>query len=540
MANYDKKNGKKNDNNSNKRGYPEFKDSKESKKNYSKTNDPSWYIKDAQRLNDVGRINFSWPTGNRIKVVDDASPSPYTQYLNSESVPGVMAIYLKPFVGMSRSKYSPLNLGAAENYSFIRYKNSGHANYEQADLMKYYIAMGQVHQMYEWGKRLYGVLNTYSPDNRYYPRAIVQAMGFDWDDFILHIADLRSYLNNARKRIMSRNIPAGFGYLDRTRWLYSGLYCDSTTAKAQTYLFTPESFFLYMEPDEVKESFGVDIDSSILLSTSVPTRGHAINYDTYTGYLNKFIGNVMDVEDFGIMSGDVEKAYGGSLATLEVIDDDYKVYPVYDSNVLSQIHNATLLNLNITGLDPDQSFTSLDFIYQSTDNPTWGALMYTPTMGANETATIPVYEGYRLLDIDKDGKDITPSDVIESTRLMTQVSRHEGENLLYIEQCGTEIATGASIGVLVTTNGVTDIKWFDDYTYATELNIGTAAGRNKVLNYSPAQAFDWCPRAILLWNANGTPIGRSMYGDIANVAILDAHDLDKIHENVILDNMGVK
>jgi hypothetical protein len=508
----------------------------------SRTNDPSWYINDPQRLNDVGRINFSWPTGNIIDVLP-GSTTDEGKLVNNRALPGVMALELHPFFGMSTNRFSPLNVGASALYSFDRYQNSGHANYEEADFMKYLIANGQAYSCFEWAKRLYGTLNLYTPTNKYYPRAIVEAQGFDFEDMLHHIADLRAFLNNARKRILTRRIPANFGYLDRTRWLYSGLFVDGTSAKAQTYLYTPFSFFMFFTSKDMKDMFGVDIDGSVLLNVPVrQTADTKLKFEDLVTYMNTMMGQILVQEDFGIMSGDVEKAWGSNIASLEEITDDFRVLPVFDQHVIDQIHNTTILNLNLEDeTSAVDSFTNLDFMFQSTDSDeNYGALIYNPVISAKTPRAIEMYEGERIMDFSHD--DVQPGDILEASRLMVTVTKHYGQNLLEIDHCGTEICLRASVATIVR-DPLTrrhSIEWTNEYSYASFPNITTESGREFISHLSDVQAFDKGPRSYVFLDNDGSLAGLLKLSDLQNIAIINDHDLAKLHEAVLLDNFGIR
>lgn len=143
----------------------------------SKPNDPRWYAQNPQLLRDTASFPYSWPLGNKLNLGQHAPE------INKGSIPGIMGIYTAPTFGWADNPNSPINVAARNVYSYVRHANSGHANYDAPDLMLYLCAMDSIYSYLSYLKRVYGVVSTYSYTNRYYPKAVIQAMHVDSTTF---------------------------------------------------------------------------------------------------------------------------------------------------------------------------------------------------------------------------------------------------------------------------------------------------------------------------------------------------------------------
>lgn len=388
-------------------------------------NSPSWYFKDSQILNDVASFSFNTPVGTRLHfdkyhvpndtVVNNASTS---------SVPGVLAVYIGLTAGVAENAQSPVNLGATNVYSYVRYKNSGSANYDSPDLMLYLIAMDSLYAAWNWMKRIYGYVSSYSQRNTYMPRAYAEADCVDFDDIIANLADFRGWLNIKAQEIAAFCVPATMSYMVRHSWLFSNVYTDSNTAKAQQYMYTPAWFYEYDETSSPQGGLLVPV------AVNFPRTPNKWTFAALQNLLNGMLEAMNYSEDIGIMSGDILKAYSQSgLFTLSSIPDDYKVMPVFSEEVLTQIENAQVF---------DMMETSELSQFNITQDPNTNYLKCTPRF----TTNVPRQGGYLNFHWDNP----TPEQVIVASRLKPSflVQGTGGSTVSVLTSVGSEIAVGAT------------------------------------------------------------------------------------------------
>lgn len=453
-------------------------------------NDPKWYFKDEKILQDVASFSYSTPLGVDIRDYMTYAPtggsSSAPSYLTGglTTIPGVMAIQLAPVPGIAVDAQDPVNLAAQNIYTFIRYKNSGHANYDAPDLMLYLLAMDSAYTMWNWMKRIYGYTSTYSQVNRYKPRAYAAADNVDLDDVYLNLADFRAYLNMAAGRLSAFCVPAVMTYMVRHSWLFSNIWTDAETRKAQNYMYVPSFYYQY---DETSSPKGGKLVAKNILYTK-PSKLYTVN--DLISMLDGIINALQYSEDIGIMSGDILKAYGeGSLFTVSTFDADYRVDAAYHRGVLSQIENS----MPATVLYQHATLSSFDIV----QDPNTNYIKFQPT--ASWTAgQVNERLGYHL---NFHWDNPTAEDVIEATRLMwTGAQTSTG---IKITSCGSEIplscdiyyyAQADSISVPYSQGAALSLKKFGfrqaiEVQYkGSDVDLPTLA-----MQVWLSVAFDWCP-----------------------------------------------
>lgn len=465
----------------------------------STSNDPQWYFKDKQILNDVASFSFNQPLGRDIHFTNFHTPTSTPGYNNNcvglSAVPGLMAVSIGLTVGVSDSAQSPVNLAAVNAYSYVRYKNSGAANYDQTDLMLYYIALDSVYACWNWMKRIYGMAATYSSRNMYMPRAYMMANGVDYDDIMQNLADFRGWLNIKAQEIASYCIPATMTYNVRHSWLFANVFKDSNTAKAQQYMYVPAWFFQY---DETTSPKGGQLN--VVPITINQTAGY--KFADLKNILNGMLEALNYSEDIGIMSGDILKAYGeGGLFTLSSIPDDYRVEPVYSEEVLTQIEN----------LQPYDVPSAQIQQFAITQDPDTNFIISKPTITGRNNPRSGGYLNFHW-------QDPTPEQVMVATRLKYTTVTTEPSTTIFTSM-GTELATGVMMygmmkgdysthynDVLEGNTNPLVIHWIaaQDISYpvvgTTTAQLRAIAGYLTMIGW--LIAFDWGPAFMIGYQTN--------------------------------------
>ena len=313
----------------------------------SQDNDPSWYSLNGQLLKDAASFPYAWPLGNRLSL------GQFGGKLNKGSLPGVFAMHWMPTIGYGGDATSAVNVASINTYTKVRHDNSGHANYDHADYMMYLLAMDSVYAFHSWMRRVYGVALTYSNVNRYYPRAVIKAMGVDFDSIQKNLADFRQYINTFAVKASALAVPAKMSIMSKHYWMSQGLFFDSQQDKPQTYLFNPLGFYKFAitagETPVGKLDFipmfgktkvgGFDVPCA-----STDSDATALTLESIVAYGDALLAPIISDEDFGIMSGDTLKSFGvGGCFTLPITEETYTVTPIYSGEVLDQIQNATFV-----------------------------------------------------------------------------------------------------------------------------------------------------------------------------------------------------
>lgn len=436
-------------------------DTRKAQADSKKDNDWQWYAHNEQLLRDVASFSYSWPTGAELNI-------PSHRGLDSSSIPGIMAFYLNPAVGFAASPMSPLNTAARNIYSFVRHANAGHSNYDAPDLMLYLLAMDSAYSLVSFMKRAYGLLSVFTYENRYYSDAILTANRLDPDDFRMHMADFRAFINTYAVRIGSMCIPSSMSYMARHMWMYENVYLDSDTAKAQTYLYAPNAFY----------KFGLDTEGNGMLQYTRFSRENDTpwTFKLLAQFALDLIEPILSSEDCNIMSGDILKAFGADgVFKLVGIPENYQCLPTYSPEVQSQIENLTMMGnvVDDTTYDPTINYTPN--VYQvvveggsTTGIDAWlkSKPNFTPLQdyrnqinnitqspsakeavisAALESQIMSAFTSDRFVNFHHD--DVTPADAMVATRLTNMLVQDLSvENVVYYsETLGSEYVTHAAV-----------------------------------------------------------------------------------------------
>nr|QXV86449.1 capsid protein [Rat picobirnavirus] len=386
----------------------------------SRENDPLWYTLNDQLLFDAANIPYSWPLGGQLNLGEFGSD------LNNQAIPGIFAIYTMPSIGNAQDPNAPVNTAMRNIYSYIRHANSGAANYDAPDLMMYLLAMDSCYAFLAWMKRIYGVIQTYNPENRYYPMGIIQSMTVNFDDIQRNLADFRMYINVFANKIGSMCIPASMSYMAKHAWMYEGIYLDGVSAKSQTYLFNPYGFLYY---DLYKYDGNGEDTRGVLKLMPMTGRSALLTREDIYSIGNALINPILASQDFNIMSGDILKAFGeANVVKAEEIPESYAVLPTYSMEVLDQIENLIMVG-DVAA--PHPYATDVDFVLngigsvivdQSTQLDTgflYNRMHFTENDEPQSATIRPTGFNYLMSDkiITFQYDEITTANTMEATRL---------------------------------------------------------------------------------------------------------------------------
>lgn len=528
----------------------------------SSANDPMWYAQNAQLLSDYASLPFGAPLGLTMDASLNLGDRP-------TALPGVMALYYEPTIGIAQNETDAVTIAARNIYSFVRHANSGHTNYDAPDLMLYLLAMDSVYMFHEYMKRALGVVLDYTPTNRYYPRALLQAMGIDPEDLSAHIADFRGYINEFAVRMGSLCVPNSMSYMARHSWMASGLYTDAANSdKAQTYMYVPYAFYV----------FGLNAQSGAgeLRCTQLfdPTRFKNFANDTplltfedLRTFGNTLLTPIITNEDMNIMSGDILKAFTDSgIVKVSGVLDGYMVLPVYSAEVLSQIENCTILGWPLTSNVVQQNtavgggYLSATYTGYATASTTLTSMPDSVQFGDKMWSLL---EDSRLLNFHHN--PVSPADVMVATRLSAVCDVPAGKPTIL--QAGSAIvqdANGnnvATVPMQVTYCGSELVTYANFYYYqkvgSLPLALNTATVKSVMWHYgggtlweisamSGLEAFDWHP-IVYPGLLSAPPIGTGItiqgaywpMVDIDTYTTITPNILRNLHTTAILSEFSV-
>lgn len=514
-------------------------------------NDPSWYNIDKQMVKDTAQISFNNPLGAKVASIG-----------GDKYIPGIMAIKLGHTVGINAAA----NNAAKNIYAYVRYANSGSKNYEPNDIMAYILQMCDVYSYHAYLCRIYSLALTAKGHNKYYFDGMLQACGVDPQDIRDNLANLRAFINSYAMRANAFYAPKNIPLFQRRYWLYVNIFKDMPIKKSQEYLFNPYTIGLY------------DDTTSILRAQGYKAWSEDTNTATGLGSFKKLkqfgdtiINTLLSSASFGIMSGDILKAYGESnVHTLPSIDANFHIESIYSAEVLSQIHNASFL-----GEVQSEAITIRQFDiacpaggtilqgFRGTSTSTEGKFL--AAIHAAPDSTISVNMHNKILNFYKD--DPTPDDLMVATRLMTipedfnasSFTATTGGATFYepdgssvnitraittINAVGTEIAMYCDIYTFKA-DGTFEKTWIpcEFISYPETVAIGNMNAsllqqlKNIIKYFDVASKFDYCPIFYPVDSLTGEVKFNNM--EAANTASINEQVLSNMHYTAVLSEYGI-
>lgn len=397
--------------------------------------------------------------------------------------------------------------------------NSGAKNYDQADLMLYLMALDSAYMYWNWMKRIYGYLRTYSQYNKYMPRAYAEAESLQFDDLISNLSDFRLYINQTAAKLSAFCVPAVFPLFIRHSWMCSNIYKDSGLLKSQQYMFIPSYVYKY---DETGSEYGGQ-----LIPVQVTGFSTYLKFSDIVTTMNSIIDAIAYSEDIGVMSGDILKAYGQEkLFKLPTLEPDYMVEPVYNEEVLNQMHNSTTtVPFNVT--------TS----WKITQDPTTGFLTFNPSF-----APTPVVFKRQIINMPWD--NVTPANTMVGTRLITVLKENSQTSIANpeLDACGSEIVIKNRI-LTMFTNGTFGVLDVSNHNFLINTNISGSSNPSLpfgLVHLGRVSQFDWHP-LYYMWAQTAEHVFTycGTLGDVSNYTLMNSEDISKLHYTAIMSEFNI-
>lgn len=498
----------------------------------SRTNDLSWYTNFPNYAKDVATLAFGVPVGQPV----------YVQGQDSVANDGIMTLLFTPSIGVSTDLTSPINRQATRFYTYLRSVQRAAASYDSADVMMYMLALDSAYTYWAFMRRIYGIAQLFTPTNKYYPRRLLLAMGVD-PSIANNLADFRAYINRYALNIGRYAMPKSFDITQRHMWMCSGLYLDSNTTRAQTYMFVPTRLFQW---DNTVTSGSQLAGVELVQASNVSSAANLFTLETLQEFGSNLIRNLENDEDTMNISGDLFRAYGQSgLLLVEETKDNYAVAPVYDQTVLSQIENCT-----ITG----RISTATCKITQdpSVNN---GAIIFQPSalLGNNLNigdSTTPIY-GRNYIAVSKNTPinahwdSPNPGQVMEMTRLMARCANNTSpfagasESYVPLTQTGTDIVNMVQI-IVPGRNDSSAYSVITLYSNTIWLNSsGTPFSVNGASIIAHMMQFDWAPMLYLVIYTGNAANLESVAADVDNFTVVSEDQMYNIHEAALLSVLDI-
>lgn len=500
----------------------------------SRTNDVSWYSHFPQLVQDAASISFGLPLGNELKFGNRKINGNWTVKDNF-ALPGVCAIHFVPGIGISRDKNSPINRAALRVYTYMRSHLKTSSDYDSQDMMMMMMALDSCYMFHAMMQRIYGVAQLYTPVNTYYPRVLLQALNCN-EELLFgdSLMELRGYINQFAISLGQYTIPYDVDLFKRHSWMCSGLYVDSDTSRAQTYVFVPDGLYVYDNTVTTGSQLTYNNIDDVIRSAGGWTVKKLKEFGT------KLLDGILGDEDAGNISGDLLNAFGeNAVKKLTETPEGYRVLPTYDRTVLSQIENASFMGVAVAGS------TSVNCNITQDPSVNNGAIKWDPAFWPNKLQTaiagetrINYYVGAnkRILNMHLDSPDAVS--IIEATRLMAMCEYNPSPNeapsnansaVTRLTTCAADVCTYWRLFTRNTDGSIEALEGTNCVSVAPGDNYLTL--RNAWKRASAMSKFDWHPQ-MWMYEISDTETATAMSPnfDADNVALVDQSELSDINE----------
>nr|AVX53663.1 putative capsid [Marmot picobirnavirus] len=484
-------------------------------------NDANWYTSGPN-----GSIPFNVPFSDRLGTEVDLTPkgnqiSGFTMSGTRSAFPGVAVIPVGPTIGQATAKVDPINIAVYKLHAALRYGQAYSHTYDATALAYHLIMADSAMMLMEFWRRIYGMLRYYSADNGYMPEYILRAIGVDASTFLGSNYDaVREYINHMADALSIVKVPKTWTYFRRHQYLMSTIYADSQTTKAQFYAFTPAYLYRY-----TITSTSAYLEPVPFFDLQTPW-----TFDTLKSFTNEIIDSLIGEDDVSIIAADILRLYGAEgTYKWEHIDANYSVVPMYDTNVLLQIHNARFIP-GVFGALADSERAN----FRITQNTSTGAITFIPhynVVGTLSSNVGHVGNGFSAL-IDVAGFNPTPEMVAEASRLLFSSA------LTYHPASGS---TNPSLDV--TPYNVASEICFEPFAwYFTPSGAFSYLGRGSqsVSNLSVWDKFNFAPLYTIPTIVNDDSVENPrIIGLIDNYAVADSTLISRMNLNALLSMMQV-
>lgn len=518
-------------------------------------NDVSWYTRYPNLVVASASLPYPYRPGMSVQIGNYNGNSDFSGVASPvyQKIPGVMSMIWAPTVGQSTNAMDPASLLGMEIYAKVREAYSGTLRADAPDYVIYIMALDSVFSYIGWLKRLYRVLNSWTPENYAMPAQILHGMGLMDDDIAalrMERMQLWEYINLLVLESRKFTCPGSLDIINRHYWMNDNVYVDDPTLNSQMFMFNMVGCYQYFlgsyggESDQVG---GLQFNLLPWVRSSTepnpngvgPTLSAKLLYD----FGHQMLTSLAEWDDSYTINGYLKRAYGDvSLFVVDELPINAIFEPVFSTEVLSQIENSKTV---IGG----ENISYVNYNFDIWQNPKTNAVVSKPSISLKDQAVINIdpWGSLKLAGstpfLSSRNPNPGPLDNIIMTRLtaVSYVKTNPGHtsakaDLTVTFDVATEIPLtwfvvgfGSSSSYASSTENtiVDNIKNDAYHSYASTISTITFARIVGVVSQ-----FDWHPFMVIGSLAQNEPYG-AVFGDIHNVTSITPDMLKNIHQKCI-------
>lgn len=512
-------------------------------------NDISWYSRYPNLLAAAGSFPYPYKPGMSVDLGTVAVGSTTTvDYDLKYDIPGVMVLDWIPTIGKSNLSTDPASILGKEMYARVRNAYSGTLRADAPDYVIYILALDSIYSYISWLKRVFRIMNTWTPENYLVPDALLHGLGFndvDIQELRLHRVELWQAINTLVLHSRKFTCPASIDFINRHYWLNDNVFTDAPTMQGQFYLFNQVRYYYYqlMKYEGAASQVG-GVTSRVPVTLRTSTSPDSYKVVTVANLLKMgldMINALNEWDDAYTINGYLMRAYAGDPAFLvDEIALDARFEPVYSQEVLMQIENSQSSPAPQYWIENP---VHID-IYQ---NPTTNAIISNPMVEyTNTDSDIPLAVGSKaIFNMRMPVPTAFENTIASRLKVLVENTTHtfpdetEASKVLLIKSAGSEIPVGWRMvgfnGADWSGNSTASItemakEYIDQYMF-----IGASVSGTKnidVIKVFAMEAFDWHP-IVLAWRMMAGTNGYNQVfpvGDILNLTTVDQSALAELHK----------
>lgn len=508
-------------------------------------NDISWYSRNPNLLVAAGSFPFPYRPGSTINLGQVNSATPFPRNI---VIPGVMSLNWIPSIGTSNTATDPASVLGKEVYAKVRQVYSGSLDADAPDFVMYLMALDSIFAYIAWLKRMYRVLNAWSPNNYALPDVVLGAMWLcqaDINELRSHRTELWQGINELVLQSRKFTCPASMDIFNRHYWMSDNVYTDEASINSQFYMFNLYGVFKYQNVTETNLP-SLQMIKLPVISTSTEKRRSVITVADLITFGRSLIEALVSWDDAYTINGYLMRAYQGSpMFVVDELPADQPFAPVYVPEVLMQIENSRAVPYGLQAMDL-RGFS----VYQ---NVLTNAVISNPTYQTKrnyDQFQVRACEGFSFPPVISVRSDSpTVADSVIASRLqatVTLVETTSPDPVQWSVSCASEVPLGWMVLTSVPTS--TQILYegnAESIPTIVEQTPGIFAATEsadlnpliRVAALLTCEQFDWHPFVFVSYGTAGSTIGAvgnvvaiSVLGDTHNITTVTPTDLANLHK----------
>lgn len=481
-------------------------------------NDVSWYTKYPNLSVASAQFPFPYRPGMSVNL---GNPSKVME----SKIPGVMELQWYPSIGWSENATDPASIVCKELFARVRRAyGAGDLLADAPDFMMYLMALDGIFSYIASLRRVFRILNAWTPDNYIIPDVLLNALGCS-DTTIQNLRSNRNTLWQVINELtlMSRKFtcPAVMDIMNRHFWMNDNVYTDAMSINSQLYVFHQMGYYQYAA---VAMPSGDEAAGLTIAATPLSYENASVTVEQLYTFGRNLIDALVAWDDAYTINGYLSRAFDG--APNFIVDEtpiDQPFNPAYEPEVLMQIENSRTLwagTLNMDSLTVSQDVLTNSVISKPT------LKLYTETSDNSVTNVGKCGLWYLNAYLSQRSDNPTVADNIVASRLQSNVAAISGDTVNARIIAATEIPMSWTLWYgPKTRNGMPQVLAFPAITDAT-LNY------NWLMNNQSIEAFDWHPFGMVFkfLSIGGKFDTVYLVGDTHNFTTMSNTDLANMHK----------